>query len=146
VPSDSCIPPSPVTTSNNSFSVLTIEEPRVEEDTVEMEGEGVRTPSVFDKSEGAVSPSDSKRRGKKSRKPEREKAEWRRLPLGSAHQVALPIECKLSFSSLFGPLVSNICIPRSYRTACCFNRLTRDSMAKVFGCRAWNMGSLAKLV
>jgi hypothetical protein len=58
-------------TSNNSFSVLTIKEPGVEE-----------------KSEGAVSPSDSKQRGKKPRKPEWEKAEWRRLPLGSAHRVA----------------------------------------------------------
>jgi hypothetical protein len=60
VPSDSRIPPSPVTTLNNSFSVLTIKEPGVEEDTVEMEGKVARTPSVFDKSEGAVSPSDSK--------------------------------------------------------------------------------------
>jgi hypothetical protein len=61
VPSDSRIPPTPVRASNNSFSVLTIEEPGVEEDTVEMEGEGARTPSVFEeKSEGAVSPSDSK--------------------------------------------------------------------------------------
>jgi hypothetical protein len=68
---------------------LTIEEPGVEEDTVEIEGEGARTPSVFEeKSEGAVSPSDSKRRGKKPRKPEREKAEWPRLPLGSTHRVA----------------------------------------------------------
>jgi hypothetical protein len=65
VPSDSRIPSSPVTTSNNSFSVLTIEEPGVEEDTVEMEGEGARTPSEVEKSEGAISPSDSKRRGKK---------------------------------------------------------------------------------
>jgi hypothetical protein len=55
------MPPTPVTTLNNSFSVLTIKEPSVEEDTVEIEGEGVRTPSVFaGKSEGAVSSSDSK--------------------------------------------------------------------------------------
>ena len=88
MPSDSRIPPSPVTTLNNSFSVLTIEEPGVEEDTVEMEEEGARTPSDMEESEGAVSPSDSKRRGKKPWKPEREKAEWNRLPLGSTHRVA----------------------------------------------------------
>jgi hypothetical protein len=75
-------------TSNNSFSVLTIEEPGVEEDIVEIEGEGARTPSELDESEGAVSPSDSKQRGKKPRKPKREKAEWHRLPLRSAYRVA----------------------------------------------------------
>jgi hypothetical protein len=90
VPSDSHIPPSPVTTSNNSFSVLTIEEPGVEEDTVEVEGEGARTPSEFEESEGAVSPSDSKRRGKKPWKPEREKAEWCRLPHVEAHTRLQP--------------------------------------------------------
>jgi hypothetical protein len=63
------------TTSNNSFSVLTIEESSVEEDTMEVE------------SEGANSPSDSKRRGKKPQKPEWEKAKWRRLPLRSTCQV-----------------------------------------------------------
>jgi hypothetical protein len=67
---------------------LAIEEPSVEEDTVEMEREGVRTPSGTEKSEGAVSPSDSKPRGKKPWKPEQEKAEWCRLPLRSVHWVA----------------------------------------------------------
>jgi hypothetical protein len=80
---------SPVKTLKNSFSVLTIKEPGVEEDTVEIEGEGARTPSVLEEeSEGAASPSDFKRRGKKPWKSEREKAEWCRLPLRSAHQVA----------------------------------------------------------
>ena len=55
VPSDFRIPPTPVTASKNSFSVLTIEEPGMEEDTVEVEVER----------EGATSPSDSMRRGKK---------------------------------------------------------------------------------
>jgi hypothetical protein len=82
-------------TLNNSSSVLTIEEPSVEEDTVEMEREGVRTPSdCEDKSEGAISPSDSKQRGKKTRKPEREKVEWHRLPLRSAQWVTTRVQAQ----------------------------------------------------
>jgi hypothetical protein len=49
---------------------------------------------VFEeKSEGAVSHLDSKRREKKPWKLKREKVEWRRLPLGSTHRVATRALC-----------------------------------------------------